>query len=64
MASRWVIVGCRGQLGSAFEARLAAAPECELVDAVDLPEFDLSRAEAVLGLFRRRSPASDPGQGR
>jgi dTDP-4-dehydrorhamnose reductase len=48
---RWVVVGCRGQLGHALEAQLRADPGSEVVAAVDLPEVDVSAAEAVEGLF-------------
>ena len=42
MRSRWVITGCRGQLGHAFTALLAADPSCEIVAAGDLPELDIA----------------------
>ena len=51
MTSRWLIAGCRGQLGHALSERLAADTDCEVVAAVDLPEVDLADAQAVGALF-------------
>jgi dTDP-4-dehydrorhamnose reductase len=51
MTSRWVIAGCRGQLGTALEQHLSADPDCQVVAAVDLPEVDLADRGAVAKLF-------------
>jgi dTDP-4-dehydrorhamnose reductase len=48
---RWVVTGCRGQLGHALAAQLGADPGCELLAAVDLPEVDVSDAAALERLF-------------
>jgi dTDP-4-dehydrorhamnose reductase len=48
---RWVLTGCRGQLGHALAAQLAADPGSELLAAVDLPELDVSDAAALERLF-------------
>ncbi len=44
---RWVVTGCRGQLGHALCQQLGTDPRSELVAAVDLPEVDVSVAGAV-----------------
>jgi dTDP-4-dehydrorhamnose reductase len=51
MTLRWIIAGCRGQLGSAMQQQLASDPDCEVVAAVDLPEVDLADRGAVAALF-------------
>ncbi len=51
MTSRWVITGCRGQLGTALVRQLEAEPGCEVAAAVDLPELDVADAEAVARLL-------------
>jgi len=51
MNSRWLIAGCRGQLGHALSERLSAQPGCEIVAAVDREELDLADPQAVAGLF-------------
>ncbi len=51
MTSRWVITGCRGQLGHALAARLAAAPGCEVVAAGDLPELDIADVDSLARLL-------------
>lgn len=51
MTSRWVIAGCRGQLGHALVRQLGATPGCEIVAAVDLPELDVAEPDAVARLF-------------
>lgn len=48
---RWVVTGCRGQLGRALVERLSGAPGEELISATDLPELDVAAPEAVEGLF-------------
>jgi len=50
MTSRWLIAGCRGQLGHALCERLAADPEREVVAAVDREEIDLADPLAVAAL--------------
>ena len=57
MRSRWLIAGCRGQLGYAMGRRLAEDPECEVVAAVDLPEVDLADAQSVEKLFEELDSA-------
>ncbi len=52
MTSRWIIAGCRGQLGTALEQHLSSDPDCQVVAAVDLPEVDLADRGAVAELFR------------
>jgi dTDP-4-dehydrorhamnose reductase len=49
--TRWLIAGCRGQLGHALCERLAEDPRNEIVASVDLPEVDLADAQAVEALF-------------
>jgi dTDP-4-dehydrorhamnose reductase len=51
MTSRWLIAGCRGQLGHALVERLDANPHCEVVAAVDREEVDLADPHAVAALF-------------
>ena len=51
MSSRWMVTGCRGQLGRAFGDLLASDPERVLVSAVDLPEVDVADRDAVQKLF-------------
>ncbi len=51
MTSRWLIAGCRGQLGHALGERLAADPACEVVAAVDREQLDLADPNAVEALF-------------
>jgi dTDP-4-dehydrorhamnose reductase len=51
MTSRWLIAGCRGQLGHALSERLSAHPDCEVVAAVDREEVDLADSQAVATLF-------------
>jgi dTDP-4-dehydrorhamnose reductase len=51
MTTRWLIAGCRGQLGHALGERVAADPHCEVVAAVDREELDLADAQAVAALF-------------
>ena len=51
MTSRWLIAGCRGQLGHALGERLAADSDCEVVAAFGRPEVDLADAQAVATLF-------------
>jgi dTDP-4-dehydrorhamnose reductase len=48
---RWVVTGCRGQLGHALCRQLEADPRSEVLAAVDLPEVDVSDAAAVERLF-------------
>ena len=48
---RWVVTGCRGQLGHALCHLLASDPRAEVVAAVDLPEVDVSVPEAVEDLL-------------
>ncbi len=48
---RWVLTGCRGQLGHALGAQLAADPQSEVLAAVDLPEVDVSDPAALEALF-------------
>jgi dTDP-4-dehydrorhamnose reductase len=47
VTTRWIVAGCRGQLGHALGRQLASAPDCELVAAVDLPELDVADPDAV-----------------
>ena len=49
--TQWVIVGSRGQLGTALARQLSDASDAEVVAAVDLPELDASDAGAVRALF-------------
>ena len=48
---RWVLTGCRGQLGHALGAQLAAHSGSEVLAAVDLPEVDVSDPVALEALF-------------
>jgi dTDP-4-dehydrorhamnose reductase len=59
MTSRWIIAGCRGQLGSALEQRLGDRPDAEVLAAVDLPEVDLAETDAVEQLFDSVSAPPD-----
>ena len=56
---RWVVAGCRGQLGHALCQQLESDPGAELAAAVDLPEVDVSVPEAVEGLFASLGSAPD-----
>ncbi len=51
MTTRFVITGCRGQLGHALCRQLAATADARVVAAVDLPEVDVAEPEAVRRLF-------------
>ncbi len=51
MSARWMVTGCRGQLGRALADLLAGDPERVLVSAVDLPEVDVADRGAVQKLF-------------
>jgi dTDP-4-dehydrorhamnose reductase len=51
MTTRYLITGCRGQLGHALGRQLAEDPAAEVVAAVDLPEVDVSDGAAVARLF-------------
>ncbi len=51
MSTRYVIAGCRGQLGHALGRQLAADERAQVVAAVDLPEVDVSDPDAVSQLF-------------
>ncbi len=51
MTARWLIAGCRGQLGHALVERLGADPHHEVVAAVDREEVDLADPHAVAALF-------------
>ena len=50
MRSRWVITGCRGQLGHALAGQLAA-PGCEVAAAGDLPELDIADRDGLARFF-------------
>ncbi len=52
MRSRWVITGCRGQLGHALGALLAARPDCELAAAGDLPELDIADGASLASFLK------------
>lgn len=56
---RWIVTGCRGQLGRALVQRLEAQPDQELLAAVDLPELDIADATQVKQLFAELSSAPD-----
>ncbi len=56
---RWIVTGCRGQLGRALVERLSAAPGQELLSATDLPELDVGDAAAVERLFAELPAAPD-----
>jgi dTDP-4-dehydrorhamnose reductase len=56
---RWVVTGCRGQLGHALCQQLEADANAELVAAVDLPEVDVSVPEAVEALLSSLGGALD-----
>jgi dTDP-4-dehydrorhamnose reductase len=49
--TRWIIAGCRGQLGHALLRQLEADPGSEICAAVDLPELDVADPAAVARLF-------------
>ncbi len=51
MGTRWVITGCRGQLGSALAANLAGAEDCEVVAALDHAALDVGDPDAVKRFF-------------
>ena len=51
MTRRWLVAGCRGQLGCALERLLSECEGAEVVAAVDLPEVDLADEAAVAALF-------------
>jgi dTDP-4-dehydrorhamnose reductase len=51
MRSRWVIAGCLGQLGHALVGQLAAAPDCEIAAAGDLPELDIADRDGLARFF-------------
>jgi dTDP-4-dehydrorhamnose reductase len=57
--TRWIITGCRGQLGHALVRQLRADPDSELCAAVDLPEVDVADPAAVARLFRELSAPPD-----
>ncbi len=59
MATRWLITGHRGQLGSALVSQLDGDPSCEIAAAVDLPEVDVADPNAVDRLFGELDPAPD-----
>ena len=59
MATRWLITGHRGQLGSALVSQLDGDPSCEIAAAVDLPEVDVADPDAVDRLFGELDPAPD-----
>ncbi len=59
MTTRWVIAGCRGQLGTALGQHLRADPNSEITAAVDLPEVDLADSAAVGALFSGLESAPD-----
>jgi dTDP-4-dehydrorhamnose reductase len=56
---RWVVAGCRGQLGHALCRQLEADPRGEVVAAIDLPEVDVSDPAAVERLFGSLAIAPD-----
>jgi len=56
---RWVVTGCRGQLGHALCHQLESDPHSEVVAAVDLPEVDVSVPEAVEDLLSSLGSAPD-----
>lgn len=58
MAARWIVIGCRGQLGRALLDELRAEDGAELCAAVDLPEVDAADPWAVKRLFEAH-PAPD-----
>jgi dTDP-4-dehydrorhamnose reductase len=51
VTKRWVITGCRGQLGTALLRQLEDDPDAEILAAVDLPEVDVADPDAVVRLF-------------
>ena len=51
MRSKWVIAGCRGQLGHALNGELSAAG-CEVSAAGDLPELDIADREGLARFFQ------------
>jgi dTDP-4-dehydrorhamnose reductase len=52
MRSRWVIAGCRGQLGHALGVLLAATPDCEVAAAGDLPELDIAEGASLASFLK------------
>ena len=52
MRSRWVITGCRGQLGHALSALLAADPEREIAAAGDLPQLDIADHDSLASFLQ------------
>ena len=55
MQPRWVIAGCRGQLGHALSGELAASG-CELAAAGDLPELDIANRGGLARFFAGLAP--------
>lgn len=55
MRTRWVIAGCRGQLGHAFGSQLAAQARAP-VAAGDLPELDIADAASRERFFEGLAP--------
>jgi len=55
MTARWIVMGCRGQLGRASLALLEARGVSAV--GVDLPELDIADAGAVRGFLTALSPA-------
>lgn len=53
MTRRFLITGCRGQLGHALQRQIAARPDAEVARAVDLPEVDVADPLAVAALLDR-----------
>jgi dTDP-4-dehydrorhamnose reductase len=51
VTSRWIITGCRGQLGHALGRQLRSDPDCEIAAEVDLPEVDVADPDAVARLL-------------
>jgi dTDP-4-dehydrorhamnose reductase len=56
MTSRWLVAGCRGQLGHALVECLTARSDAEVVAAVDRDEVDLADPQAVATLFDELGP--------
>jgi len=55
MQRRWVIAGCRGQLGQAFDALLASRG-CQPAASGDLPELDIADEASLERLFAGLEP--------